>query len=92
MSSYDKVAKLSCKPEAAPQKSKVSFALLPVQYNVSHLILFQYTDSIIAATCSEDGAIQDVCKTLSPCIREPNTIVRFIYLYITALSQPVLQE
>jgi len=57
-------------------------------YNVSHLILFQYIDPIIAATWSEDGAVHDVCKALAPRIREPNTIVRFIELYIVALSQP----
>jgi hypothetical protein len=50
--------------------------------NVSHLMLFQYIDPIIAATWSEDGAIHDVCKALAPRIREPNTIVRFIELSI----------
>jgi hypothetical protein len=53
--------------------------------------LLQYIDPIIAATWSEDGAIHDVCKALSPRIREPNTIVRFIDISIVALSQPVLQ-
>ena len=51
-------------------------------YNVSHLILFQYIDPIIAATWSEDGAIHDVCKALAPRIREPNTIVRLIAHWI----------
>jgi hypothetical protein len=37
--------------------------------------LFQYVDPIIAATWSEDGAIHDVCKALSPRFREPNSIV-----------------
>jgi hypothetical protein len=57
----------------------------PLRYrlaNVSHLMLFQYIDPIIAATWSEDGAIHDVCKALAPRIREPNTIVRFIELSI----------
>ena len=59
-------------------------------YNVSHLILFQYIDPIIAATWSEDGAVHDVCKALAPRIREPNTIVRLIELSITSQSQPGL--
>lgn len=36
----------------------------------------QYIDPIIAATWSDDGAVHDVCKALSPRIREPNAIVR----------------
>ena len=35
----------------------------------------QYIDPIIAATWSDDGAVHDVCKALSPRIREPNAIV-----------------
>jgi phosphatidylinositol-binding clathrin assembly protein len=35
----------------------------------------KYIDPIIAATWSEDGAIHDVCKALSPRFREPNSIV-----------------
>ena len=35
----------------------------------------QYLDPIIAATWSEDGAVHDVCKALSPRLREPNAIV-----------------
>jgi hypothetical protein len=35
----------------------------------------QYIDPIIAATWSDDGAIHDVCKALSPRFREPNSIV-----------------
>jgi hypothetical protein len=57
-------------------------------YSVSHLILFQYIDPIIAATWSEDGAVHDVCKALAPRIREPNTIVCFIGLFIATQSQP----
>src|SRR5271154_6704252 len=88
MSSYDKVVKLACKPKAAPPKAKVSFALSPFTLS---LILFQYIDPIIAATWSEDGAIHDVCKALSPRIREPNTIVRLIELSIVGISHPICQ-
>ena len=35
----------------------------------------QYLDTILAATWSEDGAVHDVCKALSPRFREPNAIV-----------------
>ena len=59
--------------------------------NVPHPILFQYIDPIIAATWSDDGAVHDVCKALSPRFREPNTIVRFIELAIIRLSHSVLQ-
>jgi hypothetical protein len=38
----------------------------------------QYIDPIIAATWSEDGAIHDVCKALSPRFREPNSIVSLL--------------
>lgn len=44
-----------------------------VHPNVRHA---QYLDPIIAATWSEDGAVHDVCKALSPRFREPNAIVR----------------
>ena len=93
MSSYDKVVKLACKPKAAPPKSKVSFTLSPLR-NVFHLILFQYIDPIIAATWSEDDSVHHVCKALSPCLREPNTIVRFIEspIRVVALSQPVFTD
>ncbi|KAH9028550.1 hypothetical protein EDB84DRAFT_1272162 [Lactarius hengduanensis] len=37
----------------------------------------KYVDPIIAATWSEDGAIHDVCKALSPRFREPNSIVSY---------------
>jgi hypothetical protein len=66
-------------------------ALFYCLYNVSHQIIVQYIDPIIAATWSEDGAIHDVCKALSPRLREPNTIVSFIELFIIRLTQPVLQ-
>jgi len=47
----------------------------------------QYLDQIIAATWSEDGAVHDVCKALSPRFREPNVIVRFIPVFqILALT------
>ena len=36
----------------------------------------QYLDPIIAATWSEDGAVHDVCKALTPRFKEPNAIVR----------------
>ncbi|KAI0251738.1 AP180 N-terminal homology domain-containing protein [Lactifluus subvellereus] len=42
----------------------------------------KYIDPIIAATWSEDGAIHDVCKALSPRFREPNTIVVFKALIV----------
>lgn len=38
--------------------------------------MIQYIDSIIAATWSEDGAVHDVCKALTPRFREPNSVVR----------------
>ena len=68
---------------------KLKWAWLHRLYNVSHPILFQYIDPIIAATWSDDGAIHDVCKALSPRIREPNTIVRFIKLHIFGISHPL---
>ncbi|PPQ62861.1 hypothetical protein CVT24_006259 [Panaeolus cyanescens] len=42
----------------------------------------KYIDPIIAATWSEDGAVSDVCKALSPRIREPNAIVAFKALIV----------
>ncbi|KAH9967106.1 ANTH domain-containing protein, partial [Russula compacta] len=42
----------------------------------------KYLDPIIAATWSEDGAIHDVCKALSPRFREPNSIVVFKALIV----------
>ncbi|KAI9433517.1 AP180 N-terminal homology domain-containing protein [Lactarius indigo] len=42
----------------------------------------KYVDPIIAATSSEDGAIHDVCKALSPRFREPNSIVVFKALIV----------
>ncbi|KAF8586364.1 ANTH-domain-containing protein [Ramaria rubella] len=42
----------------------------------------KYLDPIIAATWSEDGAIHDVCKALSPRFREPNAIVVFKALIV----------
>ena len=72
MSSFDKVVKLACKPKAAVPKPKVAISI------ISSFTLFtvslQYLDTIIAATWSDDGAIHDVCKALSPRLREPNTI------------------
>ena len=45
----------------------------------------QYIDPIIAATWSEDGAIHDVCKALSPRFREPNSIVSLLLLSLTVM-------
>ncbi|THU91532.1 ANTH-domain-containing protein [Dendrothele bispora CBS 962.96] len=42
----------------------------------------KYLDPIIAATWSEDGAVHDVCKALSPRFREPNAIVVFKALLV----------
>ncbi|KAF8259307.1 ANTH domain-containing protein [Lactarius quietus] len=42
----------------------------------------KYVDPIIAATWSDDGAIHDVCKALSPRFREPNSIVVFKALIV----------
>ncbi|PBK72503.1 ANTH-domain-containing protein [Armillaria solidipes] len=42
----------------------------------------KYLDPIIAATWSEDGAVHDVCKALSPRFREPNAIVVFKALIV----------
>ncbi|KAF9499345.1 ANTH-domain-containing protein [Pleurotus eryngii] len=42
----------------------------------------KYLDTIIAATWSEDGAVHDVCKALSPRFREPNVIVVFKALIV----------
>ncbi|EEB96932.1 hypothetical protein MPER_03844, partial [Moniliophthora perniciosa FA553] len=38
----------------------------------------KYLDPIIAATWSEDGAVHDVCKALSPRFREPNAVVMLL--------------
>ncbi|KAK0217763.1 ANTH domain-containing protein [Armillaria fumosa] len=80
MSSYDKVVKLACKPKAAPPKAKVH--PLPPLPSIVVLIFVQYLDPIIAATWSEDGAVHDVCKALSPRFREPNAIVVFKALIV----------
>ncbi|TFK39925.1 ANTH domain-containing protein [Crucibulum laeve] len=42
----------------------------------------KYLDPIIAATWSDDGAVHDVCKALSPRFREPNHIVVFKALIV----------
>ncbi|KAI1785676.1 ANTH-domain-containing protein [Ganoderma leucocontextum] len=42
----------------------------------------KYLDPIIAATWSDDGAVHDVCKALSPRFREPNVIVVFKALIV----------
>ncbi|KAF8661320.1 hypothetical protein AX16_001417 [Volvariella volvacea WC 439] len=42
----------------------------------------KYLDPIIAATWSDDGAVHDVCKALSPRFREPNAIVVFKALIV----------
>ncbi|KAF9446195.1 ANTH-domain-containing protein [Macrolepiota fuliginosa MF-IS2] len=42
----------------------------------------KYIDAIIAATWSEDGAVHDVCKALSPRFREPNSVVVFKALIV----------
>ncbi|PSR80211.1 hypothetical protein PHLCEN_2v6793 [Hermanssonia centrifuga] len=42
----------------------------------------KYLDPIIAATWSEDGAVHDVCKALSPRFREPNAIIVFKALIV----------
>ncbi|KAI0272318.1 ANTH domain-containing protein [Gloeopeniophorella convolvens] len=42
----------------------------------------KYLDPIIAATWSEDGAVHDVCKALSPRFREPNSIIVFKALIV----------
>ncbi|KAF9466040.1 ANTH domain-containing protein [Collybia nuda] len=42
----------------------------------------KYLESIIAATWSDDGAVHDVCKALSPRFREPNAIVVFKALIV----------
>ncbi|KZP21067.1 ANTH-domain-containing protein, partial [Athelia psychrophila] len=42
----------------------------------------KYLDTILAATWSEDGAVHDVCKALSPRFREPNAIVVFKALIV----------
>lgn len=83
-SSYDKVVKLACKPKPAPPKAKVSLVIhnptgrgrtsRPHHPSHNHPSR-QYMDPIIAATWSEDGAVHDVCKALSPRFREPNAIV-----------------
>lgn len=48
--------------------------------------MLQYLDPIIAATWSEDGAVHDVCKALSPRFREPNAIVSIHCTYRSFLS------
>ena len=84
MSSYDKVVKLACKPKAAPPKAKV---LHLVHHPASSPVTrsSQYLEPIIAATWSDDGAVHDVCKALSPRFREPNAIVPCIWLIPSTL-------
>lgn len=48
-------------------------------------IALQYLDPIIAATWSEDGAVHDVCKALSPRFREPNVIVSTAFMLACTL-------
>jgi phosphatidylinositol-binding clathrin assembly protein len=74
MSSFEKVVKNACKPKAAPPKGKVSPLIFYTSAS-SSILSGQYLDPIIAATWSDDGAIHDVCKALSPRFREPNSIV-----------------
>ncbi|KZT25223.1 ANTH-domain-containing protein [Neolentinus lepideus HHB14362 ss-1] len=69
MSGFDKIIKGACKPKAAPPKSKAS----------GHL---GYVEPIIAATWSEDGAVGDVCKALSPKFKEPNAVVVYKALIV----------
>ncbi|KAI0683970.1 ANTH domain-containing protein [Cytidiella melzeri] len=42
----------------------------------------KYLDPIIAATWSEDGAVHDVCKALTPRLKEPNALVVFKALIV----------
>ncbi|TFK51899.1 ANTH-domain-containing protein [Heliocybe sulcata] len=42
----------------------------------------KYVEPLIAATWSEDGAVGDVCKALSPKFKEPNAIVVFKALIV----------
>ena len=86
MSSFDKTVKLACKPKAAPPKAKVILFL----WEIDLIVVLtesteQYLDPIIAATYSDDGAIHDVCRALSPRFREPNAIVR-IFVYFNGQS------
>jgi len=81
MSTYEKVVKLACKPKAAPPKAKVCVLSSLVFFfqccsKLIEAVHNQYLDTILAATWSEDGAVHDVCKALSPRFREPNAIVR----------------
>lgn len=75
MSSYDKVVKLACKPKAAPPKAKVCSSLHAFYGGLTDCLCTQYIDPIIAATWTDEGSIHDVCRALSPRIREPNAIV-----------------
>ena len=76
MSSFEKVVKNACKPKPTPPKSKVSTPCFSGGLTqLKPPLSGQYVDPIIAATWSEDGAIHDVCKALSPRFREPNSIV-----------------
>jgi phosphatidylinositol-binding clathrin assembly protein len=74
MSSYDKVVKLACKPKSAPPKAKVS-TIVPCGIYELKYFGRQYLEPIIAATWSDEGAVHDVCKALSPRFREPNSVV-----------------
>ena len=64
--------------EAGAAESEGTFSMLGciMANSVRHPSRRQYLDPIIAATYSEDGAVDDVCKALSPRLREPNTVVR----------------
>lgn len=42
----------------------------------------KYVEPLIAATWSDDGAVGDVCKALSPKFREPNAVVVFKALIV----------
>jgi len=42
----------------------------------------KYLDPILAATWSEDGAVHDVCKALSPRFKEPNVLTSILAAYV----------
>ena len=81
----DKVVKLACKPKNAPPKPKVSPKRCYV-YSWSQADGGQYVDVLVAATYSDDGSLNDICRSLSLRLRETNGVVRpRITLYLALL-------
>ena len=66
-------AGMQTKGRCSKSKGTAAFTLVP--FIVGLTTSPQYLDPIIAATYSDDGALQDVCRALTPRFKEPNAIV-----------------